>query len=48
MQFLEDTVLHLLCSLVGKGHCEYVSVRIPVLTLQKKSYVCLCQVVGLT
>ena len=48
MQFLEDTALHLLCRLIGECHREYMPIGVSVLILKKKTYICLCKVIGLT
>ena len=47
MEFLQYAVLHLVCSLIGKGHSENMPVGIPVIALKQKGYVLSCQTVCL-
>ena len=47
MKLLENTAFHLLGRLVGECHSQDMPICIPVLVLQKKTYICLCQVIGL-
>ena len=48
MKLLQNPALHLVGRLVGKGHRQNMSVRIPVLALEQQGNIFSCQSVGLS